>query len=84
MQKIKPGFVTSEFFTVVAQIIFNFALAFGWVEANDSESTVEAIALLISSLVTAILTIRYIQGRTDLKKAQMVMEGAESKPELLK
>lgn len=84
--KIKNGYVTSEFATVIAQIVFNFALAAGWVDTSQMDQMVQQIALVISSLVTAAMAIAYIKGRMDLKKTTIIMDvkKQDSAPALLK
>lgn len=71
---MKPGYKTTEFWITLGTSIVTFALSIGLVTLADAASLNEAIkqigVSLGSLLAAAMVIVKYIQGRTEQKKAQ--------------
>ena len=62
---MKPGILTSEFWTTVANAAFMFLVAFGLVDQAQAD---ELIALIVALVGAVIPVIVYIIGRNKLKQ----------------
>lgn len=70
MEKLKPGFLTSEGMAFFSQLLFNIFLMSGIARPEDADTWTYGISMVISGIVTAGMGIAYISGRNELKKQQ--------------
>ena len=81
MTPLKPGYATTEFWvTVASQLVAVLALvglvSFGDV-AGIQDATSKAIVGAAAVLANALVVVRYVRGRMDLKADQVYSPGNE-------
>jgi hypothetical protein len=68
---MKPGIRTTEFWTVLLTQLIGFLVLLGIITAQDQGVVVDSVTKIVTGLGTAIanalVVIKYIQSRTELK-----------------